>query len=174
MSGSARRRWLLAWPGGALIGVVNGVLREATYGRRVPERTANQLSGVTAVAAFGAYFSALQARWPLRSRRDAVEVGAGWLGLTVAFEFGFGHLVAKLSWDELLEAYDVTAGRMWPLVLAWIGAGPAVVRALRTGPEFTARTLWLRADAAGTAAATIAAWQPRSCTGFRWAPWLAG
>jgi hypothetical protein len=125
---------LLAWPGGALIGVANGVVREATYGRRVPERAAHQLSGATAVAAFAAYFSALDARWPLRDTREAVEVGMGWLALTVAFEFGFGRLVAKQSWEELLADYDIAEGRTWPFVLAWIGAGPAVVRALRARP----------------------------------------
>jgi hypothetical protein len=57
----------------------------------------------------------------------------GWLALTVAFEFGFGRLVAKQSWDELLADYDVAEGRTWPFVLAWIAAGPAAVRALR-GP----------------------------------------
>jgi hypothetical protein len=51
------RRWLVAWLGGAVIGVVNGILRGATY--------------------------------------------------------------------------DVRAGRTWPLVLAWIAAGPAVTRATR-------------------------------------------
>ena len=134
MSGSAHRRWLLAWPGAALIGVANGVLREVTYGRRMSERAAHQLSGVTAVAAFTGYFSALDARWPLRDTREAVEVGMGWLALTVAFEFGFGRLVAKQSWDELLADYDVAEGRTWPFVLAWIGAGPALVRALRARP----------------------------------------
>jgi hypothetical protein len=134
MSHSAHRRWLLAWPVGALIGVANGVLREATYGRRVSERAAHQLSGVTAAAAFAAYFSALQGRWPLRDTREAVAVGTGWLALTVAFEFGFGRLVAKQSWEELLADYDVVEGRTWPFVLAWIAAGPAVVRALRARP----------------------------------------
>ena len=134
MSGSAEARWLFAWPGGAVIGVANGVLREATYGRRVSERAAHQLSGVTAIAAFGFYFSALDARWPLRDTHEAVEVGVGWLALTVVFEFGFGRLVAKQSWDELLADYDLAEGRTWPVVLAWIGAGPAVVRALRARP----------------------------------------
>lgn len=41
------------------------------------------------------YFAALERRWPLRDTGEAVEVGAGWLALTVAFEFGFGRLVAK-------------------------------------------------------------------------------
>ena len=134
MSERAPERWLLAWPGGALIGVANGVLREATYGRRVSERTAHQLSGVTAVAVFGAYFAELQRRWPLRDTREAAAVGTGWLALTVAFEFGFGRLVAKQSWEELLADYDIAEGRTWPFVRAWIGAGPAVVRALRARP----------------------------------------
>jgi hypothetical protein len=123
--------WLGAWLGAALIGVANGVAREATYARLVDERTAHQVSGVTGIAAFAAYFRALQARWPLPSTATALEVGGAWVAMTVAFEFGFGRLVAKQSWEDLLADYDLAAGRTWPLVLAWIGLGPAVVRAIR-------------------------------------------
>jgi len=38
-------------------------------------------------------------------------VGASWLVMTVGFELGFGRLVAKQSWEELLAGYDVTRGR---------------------------------------------------------------
>ena len=121
------RAWAAAWPGGALIGVANGIAREALYGRRLPANAAHQVSGATAVAAFAAYFRALERRHPIPTRRDAAAIGAVWLGLTVAFEFGFGRLVAHQSWEELLADYDVTEGRTWPLVLAWIAVGPAVV-----------------------------------------------
>jgi hypothetical protein len=131
---SATRPWLAAWPGGALIGVANGVLREATYGKRVGEQSAHRLSGITAIAAFGLYFSALQRRWPLASTREAAVVGAEWLSLTVAFEFGFGRAVAKQSWEELLADYNVARGRTWPFVLAAIAGGPAVVQKLQQGP----------------------------------------
>jgi hypothetical protein len=128
---TARKRWIAAWLGGAAIGVANGVAREATYGRVAGERTAHNLSGVTGIASFAGYYWALQRRWPLANRGDAVVVGASWLALTVAFEFGFGRLVAKQSWDELLADYDVAEGRTWPFVLAWIAVGPAVVRELQ-------------------------------------------
>ena len=110
-------RWLAAWVGGAGIGVANGILRETTFGRRLSERAAHQLSTATAIGAFAGYFAALQRRWPLRDRGEALSVGAAWAALTVAFEFGFGRLVAKQSWDRLLADYDISQGRTWPLVL---------------------------------------------------------
>jgi hypothetical protein len=122
------REWRVAWLGGVLIGVGNGILREATYARRLGERTGHNVSGAMAITAFAAYFWWLQRRWPLGSRGEALSVGTQWLVMTVAFEFGFGRLVAKQSWDELLADYDVRAGRTWPFVLVWIAAGPEVMR----------------------------------------------
>jgi hypothetical protein len=77
---------------------------------------------------------ALQRRWPLRTHSEAVRVGTAWVALTVAFEFSFGRLVARQSWEELLRDYDLAHGRTWPLVLAWIAAGPAVVSAPQRSP----------------------------------------
>jgi hypothetical protein len=84
--------WIGAWPGGALIGIANGIAREASYGKRVDEQTAHRLSGLSGI---GAYFWLLQRRWPLPSRATALKVGGAWALVTVAFEFGFGRLVAK-------------------------------------------------------------------------------
>jgi hypothetical protein len=47
-----------------------------------------------------------------------------WLGLTVAFEFLFGHFARGLSWKELLHDYDILSGRLWVLVLLWITVAP--------------------------------------------------
>lgn len=120
-----RQRWLLAWIGGAAIGVANGVSREATYGRRLEDETSNRVSVLTA---FAAYFRLLQRRWPLGGRSEALRIGGAWLALTVAFEFTFGRLVAKKPWRELAADYNVAKGRLWPLVLAWIALGPEAAR----------------------------------------------
>jgi hypothetical protein len=128
---SARRIWLIAWLAGPLIGIANGTLREVAYKDRVGELTAHQLSTGSAIALFAGYYEWLARRRPLSSTREALEVGAAWLALTVAFEFGFGRGVAHTSWEELLADYDLRKGRLWPLVLAWIALGPAVVRARR-------------------------------------------
>ncbi|HYH90108.1 MAG TPA: hypothetical protein VEX67_12795 [Solirubrobacteraceae bacterium] len=126
---SPRRAWLLAWLGGPLIGIANGSLRELAYKDRVGELTAHQISTAGALGLFAGYFELLARRWPLPSTRQALEVGTAWLALTVAFEFGFGRYVAHTAWRELLADYDLRKGRLWPLVLAWITLGPALVRA---------------------------------------------
>lgn len=122
--------WILAWIGGAGIGVANGVLREVTYGKQLSEPAANRVSVVAAVVAFAGFFRGLNRRWPLAGPRESLPVGGLWLALTVCFEFGFGRLVAKKSWRELGAEYDVSKGRLWPLVLAWIAVGPEVIRRL--------------------------------------------
>ena len=127
---SPRRAWLLAWLGGPLIGIANGTLREVGYRDRVGELTAHQISTGTALGLFAGYFELLARRRPLSSR-EALEVGVAWLAMTIAFEFGFGHYVAHTSWRELFADYDLRKGRLWPLVLAWIAIGPAVIRARR-------------------------------------------
>ena len=122
------RRWILAWAGAPILGIINGATREFVYKDRVGQSTANQVSAVPLIALLGLYFSAVQRRWPLTTRRDALSIGGIWVVLTVLFEFGFGHYVAGDSWEELLENYDVREGSLWILVLLWIAAGPAAVR----------------------------------------------
>jgi hypothetical protein len=75
------------------------------------------------------YLVALQRRWPIGTRRKALEIGGAWVVLTVFFEFGFGHWVDRKSWAELLDNYDIAEGHPWLLVLLWIGVGPAAARA---------------------------------------------
>jgi hypothetical protein len=115
-----------------VLGVVNGAIREATYGNRVAEQRAERVSGITLAAALAVYFWKLHRRWPIPTGGDAAKIGTSWIVLTVVFEFGLGRGVQKQSWREMLAAYNVAQGQTWPLVVAWIGAGPIVVRGLQT------------------------------------------
>jgi len=51
------------------------------------------------------------------SMLQAAAIGAGWLVLTLAFEFLAGHYLFGKDWSVLMEDYDVRAGRIWVLVL---------------------------------------------------------
>ena len=126
------KRWIVAWGGASVLGIVNGAIRELAYKDRLGEQQANQLSALTLVSLLALYFGLLQRRWPLATTRDALSIGAIWGALTVIFEFGFGHYLNGDSWDALLEAYDVRRGSVWPLVLLSILAGPATAREIHT------------------------------------------
>jgi hypothetical protein len=123
-----RRRWLPAWIGLAVLGVANGILRELAYADVVGDHAAHQLSTLTLVVMIAGYTWWLQRRWPLTSTADAVRIGALWVLMTVAFEFGFGHYVDGASWSALLADYDLTRGNLWVLVLVTIGLAPTVAR----------------------------------------------
>jgi hypothetical protein len=121
----------VGWGGASILGIVNGAIRELAYKDRLGEQQANQLSALTLVSLLALYFGFLQRRWPLATTRDALSIGAIWGALTVIFEFGFGRYVNGDSWDELLDAYDVRKGNVWPLVLLSILAGPATAREIQ-------------------------------------------
>jgi hypothetical protein len=46
------------------------------------------------------------------------------MALTVAFEFLFFHYVGGEPWPELLANYDLSEGRLWPLILLWVAVAP--------------------------------------------------
>ena len=124
------RRWIVAWIGGSVLGVANGVIRELAYKKRVGESAANQLSAGSLILLLALYFAALQRRWPVSTNHDALEIGGVSAGLTVLFEFGFGHYVDRKEWAELLDNYNVAEGQLWSLVLLWVVLGPAATRAV--------------------------------------------
>jgi hypothetical protein len=89
------KRWILAWLGAPVIGIVNGGARDALYEEAVGEKAAGVISTGTLLALLAAYMWLLERRWPLRSRREALEVGAAWAALTVLFESAFGPRASR-------------------------------------------------------------------------------
>ncbi len=67
----------------------------------------------------------------IASARQAWGTGALWLALTLAFEFLAGHYVGGKPWPVLWVDYDVSAGRLWPLVLVMTAVAPWAVWRLR-------------------------------------------
>lgn len=123
----AYARYLLVWLLLAVVAVGNGIVRQATYGKLVPELAAHQLSTLTAIMASWAVVWLVHRAWPIVSAGQAWAIGIAWLVLTILFEFGFGHYVAGHSWARLFADYNVLEGRVWLLFLAWITVLPRVV-----------------------------------------------
>jgi hypothetical protein len=119
-------RYLVGWCVLLVVAMVNGVLRESTYGKYLSELAAHQISCVTGILLFAVVIHQYVRRWPPASAREAWRIGLFWMALTVAFEFLFFHYVGGHSWEVLLANYDMSAGRLWPLILLWVAVAPYV------------------------------------------------
>lgn len=117
-------RYTFAWLVLVIAAIGNGIIRQAFYANYLGDLRAHQLSTLTGIVLFGLIIWGLSRLWPLPSSRVAWAVGVIWLGMTVAFEFLFGHFVAGHSWSTLLHDYNILANRMWLLVLAWVTIAP--------------------------------------------------
>lgn len=127
---SAVRIWLPAWAGCAALGMTNGILRQAVYTKPLGERQAHQLSTAILLPALAGYTYLLDRRHPLPDRATALGVGATWAAFTGIFEIGLGRL-SGLSWSQILADYDVSAGRIWPLVPVTMAVAPVLVEGRR-------------------------------------------
>lgn len=114
-----------------VLAIVNGGLREAVLLKVLPRSTAFAASGVLLIACV-LMVALLSIGW-LGQLDFAQYVAAGllWLLLTVAFEFGFGVLVRGESLASLLDAYRFKEGNIWPIVLAFVAAAPALAAYVR-------------------------------------------
>jgi hypothetical protein len=124
-------KYVIAWAPMVLIAVVNGAVREASYGKRVTEPHAHQISTGLGLLLLGGYIWVIIRLWPPESPKEALAVGLMWLFLTIGFEFLFGHYVVRHSWSRLFYDYNVLAGRFWVLILIWVVIAPYVFLRLR-------------------------------------------
>jgi len=124
-------RLVLGWLGLLPIMIANGVARQSLYGSSMSELLAHQVSTITGVILLLAYTWLLLPRLGIDSPRRAWMAGGLWLGLTVVFEFGFGHFVAGHSWSRLFQDYNLLEGRVWSLFLVVVFVAPWLVLRVR-------------------------------------------
>ncbi|MDQ3645598.1 MAG: hypothetical protein M3345_01530 [Actinomycetota bacterium] len=94
--------------------------------------------------------------------------------MTASFDFGFGHYVDGKSWAVLAKDYDLSAGRVWIAILAWVVVGAAIARTwkgpqnLPTEPSLPVGATGLHLAGPGWIYARVTS--PKS---GRWKPWMA-
>lgn len=121
-----------SWLGMVILAIVNGATRDRGYGPHMSKLAAHQLSTLIGLTLFGIYIWLFTGLRPIESSRQAVSIGATWFGMTVAFEFIFGHFVLKHTWNQLLEDYNLFKGRVWLLVPLWTAIAPYIFYRLRS------------------------------------------
>lgn len=112
---NAEKRHITAWLLMPFLAVLNGVVRDATYGQAMGHDLAHSVSVIPLLVLIITWGAVFARRWPLPDTAAAVRVGAVWLVLTLAFEFGLGAL-RGVPVATMLGEYDVTSGKVWPLI----------------------------------------------------------
>jgi hypothetical protein len=117
-------RYTVGWFVLLVAAIINGALREAVYKQSLGDLRAHQLSTLIGIILFGIIIWRMTRLWPLQSSKQAWMVGVIWVGMTICFEFIFGHYVMGNSWQRLLQDYNILEGRLWALVLIWTATAP--------------------------------------------------
>ena len=118
---------ILAWLGMMLLAMCNGFIRERFFRSQFGELAAHQVSTIALLLLLTGYCTLLSQFWALHSMGEVWTVGITWLTMTLLFECGFGHYVAKHPWRHLLADYNLMAGRIWVFVPLWMLIAPPLL-----------------------------------------------
>jgi len=119
-------RYTLVWLVLVIVAILNGTIRIMVYKDCLGDLRAHQLSTLTGIILFGLVIWGFTRLWKITSARQAWTIGLLWLGMTIVFEFIFGHYVMGNSWSKLFHDYNIFDGRVWILVLIWTTIAPYV------------------------------------------------
>jgi hypothetical protein len=118
----------------AVVAIINGSLRNYTYGKYLSDLTAHQLSCLTGFVLFALvyyiFFKFTKAEY---SKLDFFLIGSMWIVMTILFEFVFGHYVIGHSWEKLFADCNIFKGRLWILILLWTWLGPLIIGSVIKG-----------------------------------------
>ncbi len=118
-------RYFLFWFPMLLIAIGNGALRDLFYKKYVGDLAAHQISTVSLIIFFSVYIWFVNQKFPPSSVMQSIWIGAVWVTMTLAFEFGFGRWRGN-SWDKLFEDYNLQKGHVWILIPVWVAIAPYV------------------------------------------------
>ena len=117
----------VAWVVFMATAIANGIFRVSVLETSVNQYLAHLLSTAILCLALFVEINVFLSIVGDYSQGWLIALGVMWLLLTIAFEFGFGHYIARQSWSTLLENYNLLRGRVWPAVLLVVLVTPVLV-----------------------------------------------
>ena len=123
-------RALLVWLLMMVIETIHGVLRNHFLVPAIGDVGARQI-GVLIGSALILGIAILMIGWiHPTSERSLLAIGAMWLALTLAFEFGVGRALGR-SWDAMLADYDVSRGGLLSIGMVVLALSPWIAAHFR-------------------------------------------
>lgn len=114
---------------------VHGTLRWIFLRPRVGDFRSGQIGVFTGSLLFLLVVYFCEPWMKLRSAADCLRVGALWLGMTLAFEWSFGHYAMGRPWESIAAEYNLLQGGLMPIGLAIFAMSPWIAWRLRRSDE---------------------------------------
>jgi hypothetical protein len=120
-------RAVLVWVAILLVAIMNGALRDTVLVHLLDRSAARALSGVILCLCIVAAATLATPWLGPPAPRSRWLIGVVWLVLTVFFETTVAY-VQHGSWQQVVDAYTLQGGNLWPLVLLtafiapWLGS----------------------------------------------------
>lgn len=129
------KQYSIFWLPMVVIGMINGFFRGLVLNAYFDETTARQLSTGTLIIFLTVYVYFIFGRLNIRSRGQAMVVGALWTFLTFLFETLLGYFVSGLSISEIMGEYNILEGKLWLLVLITLAFLPLIFYELKSNKK---------------------------------------
>ena len=115
----------LIWSSIIPIAFINGGLREVILIPRLG-KMAFPISGALLIMSIFFVSVVFIPKLDSATPETYIVMGILWMCMTVAFEFSLGF-IRKIPFSKMLEAYNITSGNLWLLVVIFIGLVPFLV-----------------------------------------------
>lgn len=124
------KKSLLIWLAIIPLAILNGGLRERVIAPLIGAKYALPLSGILLCLFIFILCYIFIPRIGKGTKKSYLTIGLFWIVLTVLFEFALGLFMGN-TFVELIEAYDITTGNLWSLVVLFTGLMPLLTAKMR-------------------------------------------
>lgn len=119
------------------LAIANYTITEKYIRPDVDELTTHQVSTLCSIILFLILSAIMWKTALLRNAQLQLFVAGSYMAtLTAGFRFAFGYFYQDISWQMLLNDYNITEGRMWVIFLITIIFSPALVKLIRTQKDY--------------------------------------
>lgn len=126
-------RTTLIWLGMFCLAFLNGAIRELVIKKFLDESGAHQLSCITGAILWTILVWFFWNKTLIKNSKEAMFVGLYWFLLTLFTEtLLLNRLIGEMTWEQILNTYNIFKGQYWGLVLIWVGILPITVRFFKT------------------------------------------
>ncbi len=111
--------------------IINGMIRDKVIKQLIGEALSLFISGITLSGMVFLIAFLFVPHIGLSNPSSYMLVGLSWLGLTLAFEYLFGHYVLGKPWREINQVFNLAKGNLFTIVVFVTAISPWLVAKLK-------------------------------------------